>query len=283
MLSLLFFAALCSAQQSSQTASQTFVSAPDFHPPVLSVNKSGAALADGVLLITTQNDGPVIMTDSGDLVWNGPNGHTTNLFVQTLDGMPVLTYWTGNGSNLGRGNGQVNILDTHYTQIYTICPDIHLTTTTGFTEGCTALDLHESFITTRGTILCTAVNVTNADLTPVGGPQDGWVYDSMFMEIDIKTNEILFMWSPVKAGIPINSTKLALGSSGSSQSNPFDWFHMNSVTTLNNGYLANSRHTWTSYAIDSKGELQWFLEGSTGGDFTLPSAANFVSPLDSCA
>ncbi|KAG9506478.1 hypothetical protein J7337_000009 [Fusarium musae] len=148
-------------------------------------------------------------------------------------------------------------------------------TTDGSVTGCSSLDLHESFVTTRGTILCTAVNVTNADLTSIGGPSDGWVFDTMVLEIDIKTNDILFMWSPLKAGIPINSTKLSLSSSGTSQSNPFDWFHMNSVTTLKDGYLANSRHTWTSYALDSKGKLQWSLEGSNGGDFSLPAAGNF--------
>jgi hypothetical protein len=277
MLSLLFFAALATAQSSTSEAlsSQTFVSAPELYAPVLSVNKSGGELANGLLLMTTANDGPLLMTDSCDLVWNGPEKQTTNLFVQSLDGERVLTYWTGTGSNIGRGYGQVNILDTTYTQIYTICPNLSLMTTTGLSTGC-VLDLHESLVTTRGTILCTAVNVTTADLTSLGGPRVGWVYDTLFLEIDIKTNEVMFLWSPLAAGIPINSTKQVLSSAGTSQSRPFDWFHMNSVTALNNGYLVNSRHTWSAYAVDSSGRVQWTLEGSTGGDFSLPAVANFV-------
>ncbi|KAF5625625.1 hypothetical protein F52700_8990 [Fusarium sp. NRRL 52700] len=273
MLSLLLFASLSWAQD-SQSTYDTFRSAPGLHVPQISVNKSGAPLAEGLLFMTV-SDGPVIMTDSGDLVWNGPDGFASNLFVQSLDDKPILTFWNGSGSLLGRGNGQVNILDTDYNQLYTICPDITVMTTEGTATGCNSVDLHESFVTTRGTILCTIVNVTNADLTSVGGPSDGWVFDSMFMEIDIKTNDILFLWSPLRAGIPINSTKEDLGSSGTSRTDPFDWFHMNSVTTLKDGYLANSRHTWTSYALDTKGEVQWRLEGSNGGDFSLPAAGNF--------
>lgn len=278
MLLSLFFAALATTQSSMVEAqsSQAFVTAPELYAPVLSVNKSGGELANGLLLMTSGEQGPLLMTDSGDLVWNVPEVQATNLFVQSLDDKPILTYWSGTGSNLGRGYGQVNILDTTYTRIYTICPNLTLVQTTGPSTGC-ALDLHESFVTTRGTILCTAVNVTTTDLTSVGGPKVGWVYDSMFLEIDIKTNKILFMWSPLAAGIPINSTKQTLSSTGASQSNPFDWFHMNSVTTTKSGYLVNSRHTWSSYGLDSSGKVQWTLDGSTGGDFTLPKAANFVS------
>ena len=277
MLPILIFAGLTIAQSSGEAqSSQTFVSAPELHAPVLSVNKSGAQLANGLLLMTSQEYGPLLMTDFGDLIWNGPSGHATNLFVQYLDDDPVLTYWIGTGSNLEHGYGQVNILDTNYDQIYTICPNLTLTTTMGQSTGC-GLDLHESLLTTRGTIICTAVNVTTADLTSVGGPQVGWVYDNLFLEINIKTNDILFVWSALASGIPINSTKQALSSAGTSQSNPFDWFHMNSVTTLNDGYLANSRHAWSSYALDSNGRVKWTLEGSNGGDFALPTVANFVS------
>ncbi|KAM0352605.1 hypothetical protein ACHAP4_008751 [Fusarium culmorum] len=250
--------------------------APGLHAPELSVNKSGAPLAEGLLFMTV-SDGPVIMTDSGDLVWNGPDGFASNLFLQTLDDKPILTFWNGTGSLLGHGNGQVNVLDMSYTQLYTICPNITVMTTDGPATGCNSLDLHESFVTTRGTILCTIVNVTNADLTSVGGPSDGWVFDTMFMEIDIKTNDILFLWSPLKAGIPINSTKRPLSSTGTSRSDPFDWFHMNSVTTLEDGYLANSRHTWTSYALNSRGELQWRrLFSASGGK--LCTSYRFLRP-----
>lgn len=258
---------------------QTFHTEPEFQPPILSINKTGAHLAEGLIVFTPEgsNDtAPMIFTDSGDLIWNGPAEDTTNLFVQSLDSRDVLTFWSGTGYNVGRGYGNVTVLDDTYSELCTVCPDFPVETTNGTSSGC-ALDLHESFITPRGTMLATVVNVTTADLSPIGGPEVGWVFDTMFLEIDIKTQEILFQWSPLQAGIPINSTKLPLLGTGTSKANPFDWSHMNSVETLGDGYLANSRHCWSTYAINRDGEVEWTIEGSTGGDFTLPDDVGFVS------
>lgn len=116
MLLSLFSAALADAQSlMSEAPSQMFISAPKLYTPVLLVNKSGGELANGLLLMTTPSQGPVLVTDSGDLVWNGPQGPSFNLFAQTLDNQPVLTYWTGSDVVGGLGYGQVNILDTTYT------------------------------------------------------------------------------------------------------------------------------------------------------------------------
>lgn len=273
--------ALCSAQTTTNPwPYQTFQTESQFQPPVLSINKTGAQLADGLIVFTPdggQESGPVLMTDSGELVWNGPGVLAFNLFVQSLDGQPILTYYSGTIIS-GYGYGKVEILDNGYNEIYTICPNLTVVTPDGSTANC-SLDLHESLVTSRGTILATAVNVTTANLTSVGGPEIGWVYDSLFLEIDIKSQEILFQWSALGAGIPISSTKVPLSSYGSAQSNPFDWFHLNSVQLLGNGYLANSRYTWSTYALSSEGDVEWMIEGSTGGNFSLPSGANFVNLL----
>jgi hypothetical protein len=271
---------------------QTFKSSP-FTPPVLTTTKAdNATLSSGYIFLTIGNTSdvglidaaPVIMSDSGELIWNGPvsvSTDITNLLVQTLDDQPVLTYWSGAGSNIGRGYGSVKILDTGYNELYTVCPDLVLTTETGTTSGC-ALDLHESQITAQGTILCTAVNVTQADLTSVGGAVDGWIYDTMFLELDPKTSEILFMWSPHMAGIPLNSSKIpltVLGTTQGSRALPYEWFHMNSVMkTSDLGYIVNARHTWSVYGLSAQGEVEWTFEGSGGGDFApLPAGAEFVS------
>jgi hypothetical protein len=39
--------------------------------------------------------------------------------------------------------------------------------------------------------LITAYNTTGADLTSIGGPDKGYVWDSLIFEIDIKTQKIL--------------------------------------------------------------------------------------------
>lgn len=267
--------------QSNSSNFQTFITEPQFNPPVFAVNKSGAELAAGLLMftpiqVTNQDSAPMIMTDSGDLVWNGPAAASTNLLVQALDGQPVISYWSGLPIKIGIGYGNITIVDDQYNVLYTICPDFPVLTTNGTMTGCT-LDLHESSITDRGTILVTVMNVTNADLTPVGGPKDGWVFESLFLEVDIKTQKIVFQWSPLAAGIPINTTNLPLLTTGKSPSDPFDWFHLNSVQAVGDGYLVNSRHTWSTYAVNSRGGVDWVIQGSKGGDFKLGEGVSFVS------
>lgn len=82
------------------------------------------------------------------------------------------------------------------------------------------IQCHQAYVTDRGSLIVSAYNATPADLASVGGPTDGWVLDSMFYEIDIKTQEILFSWSALNAGIPVNATKLT--AEGSSQESPLD-------------------------------------------------------------
>jgi len=55
---------------------------------------------------------------------------------------------------------------------------------------------------------------------------------------------------------------------------------MNAIQSFNGGYLVNSRQTWSSYFINKQGEIEWELNGATGGSFgSLPQGYNFVSKL----
>lgn len=265
--------------------SQSFKSV-SYQPPQLSISKSGSPLGTGLLVFTPisgTDASAVLMTDSGDLVWNNPTvGIFNNLNVQTLDSQPILTYWNGTGSpndaEQGHGYGHVSILDTTYKEIYRICPDLDIVAPAGEEFECTC-DVHESFVTERGSILVTAYNVTTADLTQFGGSPDGVIFDCLFFEIDIKTQDILFRWSALEAGIPINATHLNFTSTSGTQSSPFDWFHINSVQSVGDGYLVNSRHLWTTFMLNSTGGIQWEFKGDTGGDFSLPEDGHFVSHL----
>lgn len=270
---------------------QTFVTEPTFHPPILDIQKSGEPLAEGLIFFTPADGNTsnlnakevatgMIITDEGELVWNGPViKPETNLFVQELDGQSVLTHWSGVGSNVGHGYGKVTIVDEKYNTLYEVCPELDFTTPKGLKFPCYA-DLHESFITEEGTILVTAVNTTQIDLSSVGGPVDGWVFDDWFYEIDIKTNETLFRWSALEAGVSLGLSKVDLASdnagNGTAQTNPWDWFHMNAIQRIGDKYLVNSRHCWTTFLIDRDGNIEWQLDGSTGGDFKLPYSDLFV-------
>lgn len=262
-----------------------------FNPPQLQITRNGLPLAPGLLFLSPENVtplggakdvAPLIMTDDGQLVWNGPNLNATNFRATTYQGAPILTFWSGistAGANVGHGYGNVTFLDTSYHTILTVCPKLGLVTPDNVEYQCEA-DLHESFVTDRGTLLVTAYNVTQADLSSLGGPTDGWIFDCLFFELNPTDGDILFRWSAIEH-VPVGESKFPLGSTGRNQSAPFDYFHINSVVNIgNDSYLVNSRHLWTTYLVSTTGDLIWTLQGDTGGDFgTLPEEGKFVSPF----
>lgn len=270
-------------------------------PPVLQTERTGDALFDGLLIFGVSPGGatpaakqisPLIMTDTGDLVWSGPAGPSDNVRVQEYNGAPVLTYFSGEGTAgagavVGHGYGEVVVRDDSYNVIATVCPQFDgFTMETGVTAKCHA-DVHESFITPRNTMLVTAYNTTRADLSSVGGPKDGWVLDSLATEVNITTGEVLFTWSALDH-VPLNNSHYSLGAQGVNQSVPYDFFHINAIELVGDNYLINSRHFWSTYLVDPQGKILWEINGLTGGDFgALPPGAAFVSleaiePLSSC-
>jgi hypothetical protein len=269
---------------------QTYNSSPS-NPPELEITTNGQKLAPGLLFMTPGNFGgtlaakdvaPMIMTDSGQLVWEGPKTNTTvitNLHVSTFENHPILSYWNGTistGANVGHGYGSITFLDTSYNEILNICPKLGLVTFDNATHPCEA-DIHESHVTSRGTILFVASNVTQADLSSIGGPENGWVYDFLVYDMEPRTGEILFIWSAVEH-IPINTTKVPLATGGQNQSVPLNYFLINSVVDVGDTFLISARHTSTIYLVDNnKGDVIWSINGETGGDFgPLPPNAQFV-------
>ncbi|KAK3172027.1 hypothetical protein OEA41_004111 [Lepraria neglecta] len=264
---------------------QVFKSSP-FTPPKLQITTNGKPLAPGLLFITpseqsavvaTSDVAPLIMTDAGQLVFNGPIVNATNFRHATYKGKDILTYWSGlstAGANVGHGYGNVTFLDDTYTEILTVCPKFGLVTPDNTQYPCEA-DLHESYTTGRDTILVSAYNATPTDLTSVGGPKDGWVFDCLFFEIEPESAKILFRWSALEH-VPVIDSKQPLAGTGLNQTVPWDWFHINSVVNVGNEYLVNSRHVWTTYLLTAKGDIIWRIQGDTGGDFgPLPADAHF--------
>lgn len=260
-----------------------------FNPPELDIVTNGQPLAPGLLLITpsdattvkaTKDTAPMIMTETGQLVWHGPMVNANNLRVASYEGHPILSFWSGSsppGANVGHGYGKVTFLDRNYNEVLNVCLEVGLRTTDNATYPCQA-DFHESYVTDRDTLIVTAYNVTETDLSSIGGPSNGWVFDCLFFELDPRSGDILFKWSALEH-VPVNETKLKLaGRGGFNQSVPFDWFHINSVVNIGNQFLVNSRHLWTTYLITANGDIEWTLQGETGGDFgALPPNGHFVS------
>ncbi|KAI0441655.1 ASST-domain-containing protein, partial [Xylaria telfairii] len=130
-------------------------------------------------------------------------------------------------------------------------------------------DLHEFHLTEHGTALVTIYNPVPADLTSVGGPQQGWVLDCMVQEIDIETGALLFEWNSLEH-VALNDTirYLADEDDGTTPETAFDYFHINSVDMDGAGnYVVSGRHTSSITCISPKGETLWTL-GGLSNDFT---------------
>jgi hypothetical protein len=288
------FAASAAAQSTTAAPwpTKSFKSEPTFSPPVLAINKTGEPIAPGYIFFAPDGRPPIqvnplIMGTNGHLIWNGPLEHAFNFGMQHYKGNDVLVYWNGTvySEPVGRGNGAVYILDNTYSIIETVTlPGNFVEQVPGATFP-SSIDLHELNITPQGTLLVTANNVTTTDLTSIGGPAQGWIVDSMFYEIDIATNEVLFEWSALEhlTKIPLTSTLYPLGFAGftgQNQTVPWGYTHINAVTKYGSGYLASFRYLCSIIAFDKTGAIDWILQGVTGGDFTLGADTSFCYQHD---
>lgn len=269
---------------------QTFKTV-NFAPPVLDIthhtNPSEGYLFFAPDGATEFELSPLIMDVYGNLVWNGPHEHAFGFSVQPYKGEDVLVWWNGTlyPEPVGRGNGVVHMYNKHYEQI-------HETSLAGdFLEQVpnatfpSNIDLHEIFLTQNGSMLVTANNVTQADLTPVGGPVDGWVVEAQFYDIDIASNRVLFSWKSLDHldQLPFTASLYPLGSegyTGGNQSLAWGYFHINAVSPYDGGYLLSSRFLCSAIAIGADGNVKWRLQGQDGGDFTLGDGVDFCYQHD---
>jgi hypothetical protein len=239
-----------------------------FQPPQLNITTAGEAPNPGYLFlgprgVQANGTAALIYDQAGNLVYQGPDEVTANLDVQTLSGQPVLTFWAGTMLEVGFGYGVVHILDNTYKEIHTVSLPGDFVTTTG-TPAPSYIDLHESKITDRNTMLVTAYNVTQANLTAVGGPADGWMLEGHFFEIDIATNQVVFSWNALEHQdqIPLEKSHQVIGNSGQNQSHPWDAYHINSVEAVEDGYFVSLRHMWSGFYLHPNGTVKWQLSVS---------------------
>lgn len=143
-------------------------------------------------------------------------------------------------------------------------------------------DLHEFLFTDNGTALLTIYEPTTADLTPVGGPADGHIYDSLFQEIDVQSEEVIFQW---RASDYYNFTEAFHDiTNEGTESKLWDWFHINSVEKDDAGnYLISARYTHTITYINGRtGEILWTFGGQRNqfSDLSSGKASNFAGQHD---
>ncbi|KAJ5650720.1 uncharacterized protein N7484_004443 [Penicillium longicatenatum] len=253
----------------------------DFQPPTLQINQTGPTDPGLIFLgprggVQPAGQAALIYDNAGNLVYEGPEEVTSNFMVQKLNGSDVITFWAGDMMDIGYGYGSVHILDNTYQEIHTVTLTGNFVTPDNSTKT-SYIDLHESKITPNNTLLVTAYNVTQHDLTSIGGTSSEWMLDSHFYEIDIATNEIVSSWSALdhEDDIPLTSSHQKLGGTAGTQENPYDAYHINAITPTNNGHLVSLRHMWSGYYLSENGTVMWQVSGDTGADFTQVGNANF--------
>jgi hypothetical protein len=230
---------------------------------------TSAATAPGLLVTGPMGHGTngLIMDNSGAPVWMEPTGAgVTDLRVQTYKVNPVLTYWSGKGIG-GHGEGVGIIKDTGYTTIAQVSAG-----------GGLKADLHEFTLTSAGTALLTSYPTVQADLTPLGGPAAGYMYDCHVQEVDVASGAVLFDWTASQhVGLTESFVKPADDptANGASAATAFDPFHVNSVDRRADGYLVSARHTHAAYLVGPDGSVRWRLGGARN-DFSIPDAAAFA-------
>ncbi|KAJ5646628.1 hypothetical protein N7490_003000 [Penicillium lividum] len=250
-------------------------------PPKLLINQTGPTDPGFIFIgprgsVQPAGQAALIYDNAGNLVYQGPEEVTSNFMVQKLNGSDVITFWAGDMLDIGYGYGTVHILDSTYQEIHTVTLTGNFVTPDNSTKT-SYIDLHESSITPNNTILVTAYNVTQHNLTSIGGSSSEWMLDSHFYEIDIATNEIVNSWSALdhEDDIPLTSSHQTLGGTAGTQENPYDAYHINAVTPTNNGHLVSLRHMWSGYYLAENGSVMWQVSGENGADFTQVGNANF--------
>ena len=293
-LSLLSYLSLSLCQTASWPYT-TYRTAP-FQPPQLQVNGSENATTPGgnsflffaPLGPAEHQPDPLIMAGDGELVWSGPtNSSFFNFGPYTYQGEPVIAYWNGTrySEPIGRGSGSVYILNKHYQDIANVSLGGHFLTLNG-TSSTSNIDLHELYITDHNTLIVTANNVTQTDLSSVGGPNPGWIVNCFVYEIDIASNQVLFEWNTLDHldQLPLNRSLYPLGSegfSGTNQSNAWGYFHINSAAPYGNDFVISSRYFCSIIAISRETKrVEWLLQGRDGGDFALGADASFCYQHD---
>lgn len=274
----------------------SFVSEPHLHPMKITVNTFNPSTSSGFVFLapygfssdaTYGQSGSLIVDNLGNPIWfhplSSPNLMNTDFRVQTLFGKPVLTFWQGTlatppaYTNAPGGSSEPGscyyILDNSYAVIKTVSAQ------RGFTS-----DIHEFLLTPRNTALLLSTKKIPMDLTPYGGPEDGFIQDFAIQEIDLRTNKLLFFWDALDH-IPLTDSYQSVPSP-TSTNKIWDVYHLNSIglTDAVDDLIVSSRSTWTIYRINKPtGDIVWRLGGKQsnfeiafGGEFSWQHDARFL-------
>jgi hypothetical protein len=244
-------------------------------PTAITVTKkaSTSVAAGGDLFVAPQygpmQNGPMIIGPFGGLIWYQPVPHNdtaTDFNVQSYQGKPVLTWWQGNVSFAGTGNGADEIYNSAYQHVATVKA-----------ANGVAADLHEFTITGQNTALVTAYYPVLWNVSSAKGAKPRIVLDGVVQEIDIPTGLVLFQWDSLDH-VPVSDSYQPIPKN---TGHPWDYFHLNSAQLIGNGnVIVSSRDTWAVYNVSHQtGGIVWTLGGKSSS-FKMGANTSFAFQHD---
>jgi hypothetical protein len=271
----------CGSRDARPAASPSVVSP---HPPMpgaevsaqslgytVNVNKPGGAPGYVFFVAGTTAANPgggpahavmlVIADKTGKVVWQRelpPSLTAGNLRVQRYQGKPVLTWWQGlkQGSH---GLGVSYIADEHYNVISAFTPGAEL-----------SADVHEFQLTPDGRALVTSYQEVTTDLSAIGGPKDGRIYNCIAAVVDVASKKTLFQWDAL-SHVPIADSPAKY-----SAGQVLDPYHINSISLDPAGNLVISMRALSAvFNVDPRtGAINWQL-GGKHSTFALGDGVEF--------
>lgn len=247
------------ASIASAGLTHSFHSEPWLHPAVVAISGRDPDPGKGDIFTNPEEltqHGPMILSPQGQLIYFRPtHWRVFNVQVQDYQGQSVLTYWLGSTVSVGCDL----VLNHHYRQIASVCAG----------NGDSA-DAHEFQITPQGNALISAYAPVKADLSSIGGPRDGTLMDSIIQEINVATGQVIWEWH-ASGHVALNSTQ-----AGTPGTEPYDFFHINSIQQLpGDKLLVSGRNTWALYEIDMRTGRVLLVIGGNHSDFRLGPGAGF--------
>jgi hypothetical protein len=159
------------------------------------------------------------------------------------------------------------IMDSSYHQFATVIAGNGLTG-----------DIHEFLITPQNTALITVYRRLPTNLSSVGGPKEGAIYEGVVQEIDIADGRVLFEWhSADHVAVAESYAKPPPATARGPKASLYDYFHINSIDLEPNGnLLISARNTRAVYEISrADGRILWRLGGKKT-NFTMGPGTNFA-------
>jgi hypothetical protein len=184
-----------------------------------------------------------------------------------------LTYWLGDDTIGGHGEGDYYLLNSSYDLVAKISALNDL-----------RADLHSLSLTSDDTAIISIYQPYEKEK----GGQLQYIWDCLFQEIDIATNSLIFEWRASDYHDTSESYhEPRYESEGSTNHTHWDWYHLNSVEKDDLGnYLVSARYTHSITYIDGNtGEIIWTLGGKrnmfTSNDHALDFSSQHLARFHS--